>query len=112
MPAPNSAAWLSTVVDGPSQTPPLWNAASPGTLASPVGRCGSTVSPPGPTRTPAWTGPDGFGAGQAAASGKSLDEFLEGFPTAAGLPGNGPAHRAGGGRRGVVRGPASGRIAP
>ncbi|GAA0456555.1 oxidoreductase [Streptomyces sp. NPDC046215] len=44
----------------------------------------NTVSP-GPTRTPAWLDSDGFGAGLAAASGKSLEEFLEGFPAAAGL---------------------------
>ncbi|MFG2029391.1 SDR family oxidoreductase [Streptomyces sp. NPDC048825] len=44
----------------------------------------NTVSPR-PTRTPAWLDSDGFGAGLAAASGKSLDEFLEGFPAAAGL---------------------------
>ncbi|MFI1198875.1 SDR family oxidoreductase [Streptomyces sp. BHT-5-2] len=44
----------------------------------------NTVSP-GPTRTPAWTDADGFGAGLAAAAGKSLEEFLEGFPGMAGL---------------------------
>ncbi|MFI0773572.1 SDR family oxidoreductase [Streptomyces sp. NPDC021212] len=44
----------------------------------------NTVSP-GPTRTPAWLDSDGFGAGLAAASGKTLDEFLEAFPGAAGL---------------------------
>ncbi|WP_367140253.1 MULTISPECIES: oxidoreductase [Streptomyces] len=44
----------------------------------------NTVSP-GPTRTPAWTDADGFGAGLAASAGKSLDEFLDGFPAMAGL---------------------------
>jgi putative oxidoreductase len=44
----------------------------------------NTVSP-GPTRTPAWESPDGFGASLARASGTSLDAFLDDFPTNAGL---------------------------
>lgn len=44
----------------------------------------ATVSP-GPTRTPAWQSPDGFGASLAEASNMPLEEFLEAFPAQAGL---------------------------
>lgn len=44
----------------------------------------NTVSP-GPTRTPAWESPDGFGAGLAKAADLPLKAFLEDFPAKAGL---------------------------
>jgi putative oxidoreductase len=44
----------------------------------------NTVSP-GPTRTPAWTRPDGFGAALADASGQEQGDFLKRFATDAGL---------------------------
>lgn len=45
----------------------------------------TTVSP-GPTRTPAWTSPNGFGADLAAANGLSHDEFLRDIGQHTGIP--------------------------
>jgi len=45
----------------------------------------TTVSP-GPTRTPAWTAPDSFGADLAAANGLSHDEFLQDIGQHTGIP--------------------------
>jgi putative oxidoreductase len=57
------------------------------TLADELAPHGVTVNTvsPGPTLTPAWERPDGFGASLAQARGQRLDEFLESFPQAAGL---------------------------
>jgi NAD(P)-dependent dehydrogenase (short-subunit alcohol dehydrogenase family) len=43
-----------------------------------------TVSP-GPTRTPLWTAPDGFGAAVAAAQGVPLEALIENLATASGI---------------------------
>lgn len=40
---------------------------------------------PGPTRTPVWTDPNGFGAALAAAQGISHDDLLAGLAAAAGI---------------------------
>lgn len=45
----------------------------------------ATVSP-GPTRTPAWTAPQGFGADLAAANGIEHDEFLRDIGDHTGIP--------------------------
>jgi putative oxidoreductase len=44
----------------------------------------NTISP-GPTRTPAWEGPNGIGASMAAHAGTTIPQFLQAFPTKAGL---------------------------
>jgi putative oxidoreductase len=56
-------------------------------LAEELGPHGVTVNTvsPGPTRTPPWESPDGFGAALAHISGQGLDDFLAGFPAHAGL---------------------------
>lgn len=57
------------------------------TLAQELGPQGVQVASvsPGPTRTPAWTSPDGFGAALAEASDMSQEEFLADIPNQAGL---------------------------